>query len=166
MINNFKWAGSVCTYLLCVVFVMKFFFQASHYPPQHACFCHLSQQGPVCVWIWLNIIMLLVLLFEFHPLQFFMCMKCVYIQGVLVFSKCFISINYNNFKKCAPLLILETAETVVLGFTLSLIILWSCKLYFAFGCASHVLNNDLRTEENVFLCHLVKKIGTKNIHHK
>ena len=65
-----------------------------------------------------------------------------------------------------PLLILETAETVVLGFTLSLIILWSCKLYFAFGCASHVLNNDLRTEENVFLCHLVKKIGTKNIHHK
>ena len=25
MINYFKWAGSVCTYLLCVVFVIKFF---------------------------------------------------------------------------------------------------------------------------------------------
>ena len=64
------------------------------------------------------------------------------------------------------LLILETTETVVLGFTLSLIILWSCKLYFAFGRASHVLNNDLRIEENVFLSRLVKTIGTKNIHHK
>ena len=87
MINNFKWAGSVCTYLLCVVFVIKFFFQASYYPPQHACFCHLSQQGTVCVWIWLNIIMLLVLLFEFHPLQFYMCRKCVH-RGYVSFFRC------------------------------------------------------------------------------
>ena len=37
-------------------------------------------------------------------------------------------------------------------------------LYLAFGCASHVHNNDLRIEENVFLCRHLQKIVGQNVY--
>ena len=85
----------------------------------------------------------------------------------------YVYINYNNLKNapippptpCPPTALINSGsstETVVFGFTLSFIIIQCSKLYFAFGCASHVLNNDLRIEENVFLCRLLKKkLGLK-----